>query len=101
MSQSIRNMETWKQMDVKQKFAIATAVVAFIAGWGLTIAGFIIPPEGEVADSVLWILGQSLIYTASVLGIGMYFNNQMVKFRTDTRKYIDRIEREKEEGDAN
>lgn len=94
-------METWKSMDVKQKFAIVTAVVAFIAGWGLTIAGFIIPPEGEVADSVLWILGQSLIYTASVLGIGMYFNNQMVKFRTDTRRYIDRIEREKEEGDAN
>ena len=91
-------METWKSMDVKQKFAIVTAVVAFIAGWGLTIAGFIIPPEGEVADSVLWILGQSLIYTASVLGIGMYFNNQMVKFRTDTRRYIDRIEREKEEG---
>ena len=81
-------------MDIKQKFAIVTAVVAFIAGWGLTIAGFVIPPEGEVADSVLWILGQSLIYTASVLGIGMYFNNQMVKFRTDTKRYIDREIRE-------
>lgn len=93
-------METWKTIDIKTKFAIGTAVIAFIAGWGLTIAGFIIPPEGEVADSVLWILGQALIYTASVLGIGMYFNNQMVKFRTDTRNYIDRIEREKEvEGD--
>lgn len=90
-------METWKTIDIKTKFAIGTAVIAFIAGWGLTIAGFIIPPEGEVADSVLWILGQALIYTASVLGIGMYFNNQMVKFRTDTRNYIDRIEREKEE----
>lgn len=83
-------METWKGMDIKQKFAIVTAVVAFIVGWGMTIAGFIIPPQGEVADSVLWILGQALIYTASVLGIGMYFNNQMVKFRTDTRRYIDR-----------
>lgn len=94
-------METWKSMDVKQKFAIVTAVVAFIAGWGLTIAGFIIPPEGEVADSVLWILGQSLIYTASVLGIGMYFNNQMVKFRADTKRYIDReILEEKAEEEA-
>ena len=83
-------MDTWKEMDVKTKFAIVTAVVAFVVGWGLTIAGFIIPPQGEVADSVLWILGQALIYTASVLGIGMYFNNQMVKFRTDTRRYIDR-----------
>lgn len=89
-------METWKTLDIKAKFAIVTAVVAFVAGWGLTIAGFIIPPKGEVADSVLWILGQSLIYTASVLGIGMYFNNQMVKFRADTRRYIDQVEREKE-----
>ena len=96
-------MDTWKTIDIKTKFAIGTAVIAFIAGWGLTIAGFIIPPEGEVADSVLWILGQALIYTASVLGIGMYFNNQMVKFRADTRRYIDRIEKEKgteEEYDA-
>lgn len=85
-------------MDIKQKFAIGTAVVAFVAGWGLTIAGFIIPPEGEVSDSVLWILGQALIYTASVLGIGMYFKNQMVKFRTETRRYIDE-EIKREEGD--
>ena len=53
--------------------------------------------EGEVADSVLWILGQALIYTASVLGIGMYFNNQMVKFRADTKRYIDREIREDKE----
>ena len=89
-------METWKSIDIKQKFAIVTAVLAFVVGWGLTIAGFIIPPQGEVADSVLWILGQSLIYTASVLGIGMYFKNQMVKFRADTRRYIKDLEQGKE-----
>ena len=83
-------METWETLDIKQKFAVGSAVIAFLAGWGLTIAGFIIPPKGDVADSVLWILGQALIYTASVLGIGMYFNNQMVKFRTDTKRYIDK-----------
>lgn len=88
-------------MDIKQKFAIGTAVVAFVAGWGLTIAGFIIDPQGEVHDSVLWILGQALIYTASVLGIGMYFNNQMAKFRADTRRYIEQLDsKEKEEKDG-
>ena len=87
-------MDTWKEMDVKTKFAIVTAVVAFVVGWGLTIAGFILDPKGQVHDSVLWILGQALIYTASVLGIGMYFNNQMVKFRSDTKRYIDRELRE-------
>lgn len=85
-------------MDIKQKFAIGTAVVAFAVGWGLTIAGFVLPPEGEVHDSVLWILGQALVYTASVLGIGMYFKNQMAKFRADTRKYIDEELKEEKEG---
>lgn len=92
-------MDTWKEMDVKTKFAIVTAVVAFVVGWGLTIAGFILDPKGQVHDSVLWILGQALIYTASVLGIGMYFNNQMVKFRSDTKRYIDRELREDRSND--
>lgn len=85
-----------EKMDIKTKFAIGTAVVAFVVWWGLTIAGFILDPQGEVHDSVLWILGQALIYTASVLGIGMYFNNQMAKFRADTRRYLE----EKEENDG-
>ena len=84
-------------MDIKQKFALGTAVVAFAVGWGLTVYGFFIPPEGEVSDSVLWVLGQAMVYTASVLGIGMYFKNQMVKFRADTKRYID--EELKEEHD--
>ena len=93
-------MERTEKLDIKTKFAIGTAVVAFVVGWGMTIAGFIIPPRGEVHDSVLWILGQALVYTASVLGIGMYFNNQMAQFRADTRRYIRDIEqgREPEEG---
>lgn len=89
-------MERTEKLDIKTKFAIGTAVIAFVVGWGLTIAGFIIPPKGEVHDSVLWILGQALVYTASVLGIGMYFNNQMAKFRADTRRYIRDIEKGRE-----
>ena len=89
-------MERTEKLDIKTKFAIGTAVVAFVVGWGLTIAGFVIPPKGEVHDSVLWILGQALVYTASVLGIGMYFNNQMAKFRADTRRYIRDIEQGRE-----
>lgn len=76
------------KMDIKQKTAYVTAIVAFVLGWFLVIAGFYMPPEGEVSDSVLWILGQALIYTASVLGVTMYFNSQMVKLRAETRQYI-------------
>lgn len=97
-------MET-KKMDIKSKFALGTAIVAFAIGFGLTIAGFYTPPKGEVHDSVLWILGQALIYTASVLGIGMYFNSKteeinrrVEEMRADARRYLDEEMKKKEEG---
>ena len=40
-----------EKLDIKSKFAIGTAVVAFVVGFGLTIAGFLLPPKGEVHDS--------------------------------------------------
>ena len=83
-------------MDLKQKTAYITAIAAFVAGWGLTIAGFIVEPTGQVHDSVLWILGQALVYTASVLGVTMYFNSQMLKFREETRRFIKREIQEEE-----
>ena len=65
-------MTGWKELDIKTKIAYITAVFAFVIGWGLTIAGFLVPPTGIISDSVLWVLGQALIYAASVFGVGMY-----------------------------
>lgn len=79
-------MEKWCTLPIKQKIAIISAVVAFILGWILTIYGFILPPVGEIADSVLWVLGQSLIYSSSVFGITSYFTaetNRMKKEISD------------------
>ena len=95
-------------MDTKSKYAIGTAIVAFAIGFGLTIAGFFTPPKGEVHDSVLWILGQALIYTASVLGIGMYFNSKttelnqrIVEMKDEARRLVrEEMNEEKEEGDG-
>ena len=68
--------QQWKDLPVREKIAIITAVAAFIVGWGMSIAGFWLPPIGEVADSVLWILGQALIYAASVFGLTGYFTSE-------------------------
>ena len=43
-----------------------------IFGCGLDIAGFCVPPLGEVSDSVLLIFAQCLIYAGSALGIDYY-----------------------------
>lgn len=81
-------MEKWRDLDIKNKVAIITAIVAFVVGWGLTIAGFIVPPIGEVADSVLWILGQALLYAASVFGIGMYVGGEVKRLKNEVRLYM-------------
>lgn len=72
----------------KDRAAYITAIASFLIGWGLTIAGFCVPPVGEVSNSVLAILGEALIYAASAFGIALYFNNQMAKFKADTRRYL-------------
>lgn len=85
--------QTWKTLSIKDKIAIISAIMAFILGWGLSIAGFVITPIGEVADSVLWILGQALIYAASVFGVTSYFNAESVKLRDDMNRHLETIEK--------
>ena len=75
-------------MDVKSKIAYTTALIAFIVGWGLTIAGFIVPPLGAVSDSVLWILGQALVYAASVFGVGMYVTGSVKTMKSSLREFM-------------
>lgn len=83
----------WVDLNIKEKLAILSAVVAFILGWCMSIAGFWIPPIGEVADSILWILGQALLYAASVFGVSAYFRSETVQLRKDMDKHLEEIER--------
>ena len=102
--------EQWSSLTIKTKIAYITAIVAFALGWGLTTAGFIIG-AGVVHDSVLWILGQGLLYAASVFGVGMYVSasvkgmkKSIGKFMADemrgkaTREEIEELEGEEEDG---
>lgn len=81
-------MKNWGTLNIKEKLAIITAIAAFVIGWGLTIAGFIVPPTGDVHDSVLFILGQALVYSASVFGITSYFTSESKRMREDVSKLI-------------
>ena len=64
------------QTTVKIQYFIAIA--AFIAAIGFGIAGFIVPPPGEVHDSVLYLIAQFLLLTASILGVGAMFASQKI-----------------------
>lgn len=79
--------EGWKNLDIKTKIAYVTAIIAFVCGWGLTIAGFIIG-AGVISDSVLWVLGQSLVYAASVFGVGMYVTGAVRNMKQEVEGFM-------------
>ena len=56
----------------KSTIAVISACVMLVFGILLTSIGFFVNPLGEVSDSVLWILGQALIYAGSIFGIATY-----------------------------
>lgn len=89
----MKNIDAYDKCTLKQKVAMLSGIIAFILGWGLTIAGFFVPPLGDIADSVLWVLGQSLIYTGSVLGLTQYFSAESVKLRHDVDRHLEHMER--------
>ena len=65
--------------DHKENLAVITACVILMFGIVLTATGFFVEPTGEVHDSVLWILGQSLIYAGSIFGVAAYMRGVVDK----------------------
>lgn len=83
---------TFKDLNIKEKLAIISACVAFTAGWTLTgIAAFV--PILLSEQGVLWILGQALIYSASVFGVALYFKAESTQMKHDINKHLERTER--------
>lgn len=84
--------QTFNDLNIKEKLAIISACIAFLAGWTLTgIAAFV--PILLSEQGVLWILGQALIYSASVFGLGMYFKAESVQMKQDINRHINQMER--------
>lgn len=84
--------QTFKELNIKDKLAIVSACIAFTVGWGLTICAAFVPLLIS-EQGVLWILGQALIYSASVFGLGMYFKSESTQMKHDMERYFDRKER--------
>ena len=82
----------WTDLGIKDKLAIGSACVAFALGWIITgLAAFI--PLLISEQGVLWILGQSRVYTASVFGVSLYFKSEAIQLRHDIDKHLEHVER--------
>lgn len=93
MSDEIK--DKFDKMTMKEKLAYGTCIAAFVLGWGLTIAGFIVPPVGIVSDSVLWVLGQALMYCGAVIGISSHYGSEVRNFEKKISDYVKKTEKDK------
>lgn len=62
--------------ETRTDIQVFTAIAMLVAGVSLSIAGFIVPPTGEISDSVLMFTAQCLVYAGSALGINVYINSK-------------------------
>lgn len=80
--------------ETKEDVQVCTAVGMLISGVGLSVAGFIVEPTGQIHDSVLWFFAQCLIYAGSIFGVATYVN-------TKFNHLVDKLNQMKEEGKSN
>ena len=72
-------------MKSKDLIMMIAAIVAFLVGIGLTVAGFCVPPVGVISGSVLTALGELLTFFASVFGIGKFTEVQIEKIKNSSK----------------
>ena len=61
----------------KEIVAHVAAGLLLLFGMIMVVCGFITPPSGEVHDSILWIFGQTLVFSGAVLGISLHVDNSI------------------------
>ncbi len=72
--------------DRKDTIAVVSAVAMLTVGTGLCVAGFCVPPLGEIHSTVLAVLGEALVYAGSIFGIKLYFDNRLRALDEDIRR---------------
>lgn len=83
---------------IKENITYGSAVGMLMFGVVLTTAGFIIDPQGQIHDSVLYVLGQCLLFAGSVMGVSAYATGKMRHIENSVKRDIDNRFRAYERG---
>ena len=65
--------------NARTDIQIYSAIAMLFAGVALATAGFIVPPTGEISDSVLLLFAQCLIYAGSIFGVSVYIHTKFAE----------------------
>ena len=73
------------QKSTKENIQLLSAVAMLFGGFALAVAGFIVPPTGQIHESVLGIFAECLIYAGSIFGVTIYIQTKY----SELRSYLD------------
>lgn len=74
--------------ETRTTYQVFSALGMLLAGVGLSIAGFIVPPVGEISDSVLWFFAQCLIYAGSIFGVSIYVQSKFTELKNQLESKV-------------
>ena len=83
----------------KEIAAHVCAGLLLLFGMIMIVCGFITPPSGEVHDSILWIFGQTLVFSGAVLGISLHVDNSIKSIETKLEAKINQRIRDEAQQD--
>ena len=66
----------------KPTLQLMSAIFLIVIGCGLLITGFIIPPSGEIHNSVLIAFGEILTFAGALFGIDYHYKYKSDKDQT-------------------
>ena len=75
----------WNELGFKDKLSFVICAVAFVMGFVLSVAGFCVPPTGEISGSMLTWFGMVLTFVGSVLGISTHYNVELEKIKKEVK----------------
>lgn len=66
----------------RERLSQLSALGLLVSGVLMSAAGFVADPFGEISDSVLWYLAQTLLYAGSVFGVSVYIQTKFAELRS-------------------
>lgn len=73
--------QEFDKLTFKDVLLYSIGLITLIASFVLLFMGMLIPPEGEIHDSVLTAFGLSLFFVASIYGITLYMVDSIATFK--------------------
>lgn len=82
--------------ETRESVQVSSAVAMLAGGFGLSVAGFLIPPVGVIHESVLGLFAECLVYAGSIFGVSIYIQSKYTEIRNFVEKKMEEKMNEKD-----